>query len=111
VIDEGISQWFASHDFVEIEHVLGQSDVPYTKIFNIKDVLADPQAQHRQSVMRIADADLGSIPAPCVVPRISGASEMTHRSGPAVGEHNADFFGELGLSPSDLERLKAKGVI
>jgi crotonobetainyl-CoA:carnitine CoA-transferase CaiB-like acyl-CoA transferase len=36
---------------------------------------------------------------------------MTHRSGPAVGEHNADFFGELGLSPSDLERLKTKGVI
>ena len=84
---------------------------PYTKVFNIKDVLADPQVQHRQSVMRIEDPDLGSIPAPCVVPRISGASTKTHRSGPAVGEHNVDFFGELGLSLSDLERLKAKGVL
>lgn len=111
VIDEGISHWFASHDFIEIEHVLGQADVPYTKVFNIQDVLADPQVQHRQSVMRIADADLGSIPAPCVVPRISGASAMTHRSGPAVGEHNADFFGQLGLSSSDLARLKEQGVI
>lgn len=111
VIDEGISQWFASHDFCEIEQVLGQADVPYTKVFNIKDVLADPQVQHRQSVMRIEDPDLGSIPAPCVVPRISGASTKTHRSGPAVGEHNADFFGALGLTLNDLERLKAKGVL
>jgi crotonobetainyl-CoA:carnitine CoA-transferase CaiB-like acyl-CoA transferase len=85
--------------------------VPYTKVFNIKDVLADPQAQHRQSVMRIEDPDLGSIPAPCVVPRISGASTMSHRSGPAVGEHNADFFGKLGLSSTELVRLKEQGVI
>lgn len=111
VIDEGISQWFASHDLSEIEQVLGQADVPYTKVFNIKDVLADPQVKHRQSVMRIEDPDLGSIPAPCVVPRVSDVEPRTHRSGPAVGEHNADFYGALGLSAEDIEQLRAKGVL
>jgi len=111
VIDEGISQWFASHDFSEIEHVLGQADVPYTKVFNIQDVLADPQAQYRQSVMRIEDPDLGTIPAPCVVPRIRDEQPKSHRSGPAVGEHNTEFFTALGLTTSDVEQLKAKGVL
>jgi crotonobetainyl-CoA:carnitine CoA-transferase CaiB-like acyl-CoA transferase len=111
VIDEGISHWFANHAFSEIEHILGQAEVPYTKVFNIKDVLADPQVQHRQSVMRIEDPDLGSIPAPCVVPRVSGSLVVAHRSGPAVGENNADFFGKLGLSPADMIRLKVAGVI
>lgn len=111
VIDEGISQWFASHDFSQIEQVLGQADVPYTKVFNIKDVLADPQVNYRQSVMRIEDPDLGSIPAPCVVPRVNDVEPRWHRSGPAVGEHNADFYGALGLSAKDIEQLKAKGVL
>lgn len=111
VIDEGISQWFASHDFSEIEQVLGQADVPYTKVFNIKDVLSDPQVQYRQTVMRIEDPDLGSIPAPCVVPRLKDAAPRSHRSGPAVGEHNADFFAALGVSPSEVEQLKSRGII
>ncbi|MDN3986060.1 CaiB/BaiF CoA transferase family protein [Zwartia vadi] len=111
VIDEGISQWFASHDFSEIEQVLGQADVPYTKVFNIKDVLSDPQVQYRQTVMRIEDPDLGSIPAPCVVPRVKDAAPMSHRSGPAVGEHNADFFAALGVSPSEFEQLKSRGIV
>ncbi len=111
VIDEGITQWFTRHAFSEIEKILSQAEVPYTKVFNIKDVLADPQVQHRQSVMRIEDPDLGSIPVPCVVPRISGGLPVAHRSGPAVGEHNADFFGKLGLSSADIARLKLAGVI
>lgn len=111
VIDEGISQWFANHVFSEIEHILGQAEVPYTKVFNINDVLADPQVQYRKSVMRIDDPDLGSIPAPCVVPRVSETAAKTHRSGPSVGEHNADFFAALGLSASEVEDLKLKGAI
>lgn len=111
VIDEGISQWFAGHDFSEIEQVLGQADVPYTKVFNIKDVLADPQVQSRQSVMRIEDPDLGSIPAPCVVPRVAVLGERKHRSGPSVGEHNAIFYAELGLSEDEIAQLKIRGVL
>ncbi len=111
VIDQGISEWFACHDFSEIEQILGQADVPYTKVFNIKDVLADPQVKYRQSVMRIEDPDLGTIPAPCVVPRVNGAAPQAHRSGPSVGEHNESFFGALGLSANDIERLKAQGVL
>ena len=111
VIDEGIAQWFAQRDFNEIEQRLGQAEVPYTKVFTIQDVLLDPQVQHRQSVIRIDDEDLGTIPAPCVVPRVSGVPPRTHRSGPSVGEHNAAFFSELGISASELEDLKKRGVI
>lgn len=109
VIDEGISRWFGRNNFSDIEQVLGQAEVPYTKVFNIKDVLADPQVQSRQSVMRIEDPDLGSIPAPCVVPRVVGAAARQHRSGPAVGEHNAIFYNALGLSEVEIAQLKSRG--
>lgn len=111
VIDEGISRWFGRNNFSDIEQVLGQAEVPYTKVFNIKDVLADPQVQSRQSVMRIEDPDLGSIPAPCVVPRVVGADTRKHRSGPGVGEHNAIFYTELGLSEEEIAQLKTRGVL
>lgn len=111
LIDQGIAQWFATKDFTEIEQLLGQAEVPYTKVFTIEDVLVDPQVQHRQSVIRLEDADLGTIPAPCVVPRVSGVPPRSHRSGPAVGEHNEAFFSALGVSASELDALKTQGVI
>jgi formyl-CoA transferase len=30
---------------------------------------------------------------------------------PALGEHNAEVYAELGLSPADLQRLTEAGVI
>ena len=111
VLDEGIGQWFAGQTFVQVAQVLGQAQVPFTRVYTIVDVLQDPQVQHRESIMRLPDPQLGSLPAPCVVPRVPDTLPVAHRSGPDVGEHNPSFYRELGLSVSEIESLRQKGVI
>ncbi|HBD33996.1 MAG TPA: CoA transferase, partial [Cupriavidus sp.] len=54
------------------------------------------------AIVRLPDPDLGSIPAPCVVPRFAGHTPPPARSGPGVGEHNAEVYGALGLTAADL---------
>ena len=49
--------------------------------------------------------------APAAVPRFSGLPQIVHRTGPGIGEHNAEVYGEIGLGPADLERLRAGGII
>ena len=111
VLDEGIGQWFAGQTFAQVAQVLGQAQVPFTRVYTIVDVLQDPQVQHRQSIMRLPDPQLGSLPAPCVVPRVPDTPPVAHRSGPDVGEHNQAFYSALGLSGSEMDALRQKGVI
>jgi crotonobetainyl-CoA:carnitine CoA-transferase CaiB-like acyl-CoA transferase len=57
------------------------------------------------------DPELGTVPAPCIVPRVSGRAMPIPRTGPATGEHNGQFYGEMGIDEQALERLRALGVI
>ncbi|MEY2683688.1 MAG: hypothetical protein RJA09_832 [Pseudomonadota bacterium] len=110
-LDGGIAEWFSGRPYAQVAEGLVQAEVPFTRVYTIVDVLQDPQVQHRQSIMRLTDPELGTLPAPCVVPRVQGTSSQPHRSGPGVGEHNVGFYKALGLAPSELEALKAKGVV
>ena len=110
-LDGRIAAWFGARDFAALQTLLDAAQVPYTKVYGIEDVLADPQVQAREGVIRLADSDLGTIPAPCVVPRVPGRDHRPLSSGPAVGEHNASFYGGLGIDAEELRQLREEGVI
>jgi crotonobetainyl-CoA:carnitine CoA-transferase CaiB-like acyl-CoA transferase len=86
-------------------------DAPFQKVYDVADVLADEHFKARGAITRLPDPELGSVPAPAAVPRFSGLPQIVHRTGPGIGEHNAEVYGELGLGPADLERLRAGGII
>lgn len=110
-LDSIIASWCAARSFESLAAALGQHEVPFSKIYGIDDVLADPHFQARGAIIRLPDADLGSVPAPCVVPRFSGCPQPVPRSGPSVGEHNREVFATLGLDDAALQRLKDARVI
>jgi crotonobetainyl-CoA:carnitine CoA-transferase CaiB-like acyl-CoA transferase len=91
--------------------VLGAAELPFSKAYTIDDILADAHFQARGAVIRLADDELGSVPAPCIVPRIVGRASLAPRSGPAVGQHNAEIYGVLGLDEAMLALLRQDGVI
>jgi crotonobetainyl-CoA:carnitine CoA-transferase CaiB-like acyl-CoA transferase len=60
----------------------------------------------------IAASSDGSAAVPGDAPFLMSEVEWAAGSVPSPGEHNAEFYGEaLGLSPRDLVRLRAAGVI
>jgi crotonobetainyl-CoA:carnitine CoA-transferase CaiB-like acyl-CoA transferase len=111
VLDGAIERWCASLDFAELTQTLDRFSVPFSKVYDIDDVLADPHFQARQAIIRLPDPDLGEVPAPCTVPRFSGFAPSIPRSGPSVGEHNDAVFGALGIDADELSRLRAAQVI
>ncbi|MFS8973368.1 CoA transferase [Cupriavidus necator] len=109
-LDGRIARWFAARAYADVAAMLEARQVPFSKVFSIADIVDDPQAVARQAIVRLPDAELGSVPAPCVVPRFSGYSPLPPRTGPGVGEHNAEVYAGCGIGAEELEHLRAEKV-
>ncbi len=110
-LDALLAGWFGARDYAELARTLDAAEVPYQKVYTIDDILADRQLAAREAIVRLPDAELGSVPAPCIVPRVPGREMPVPRTGPGVGEHNAEVYGELGLDADALRELAREGVI
>ncbi|MBU3619390.1 CaiB/BaiF CoA-transferase family protein [Polynucleobacter sp. JS-Fieb-80-E5] len=110
-IDHIISDWCSSQTFENLANALNKNEVAFTKVYAIDDVLNDPHFKERKAIIRLPDEDLGSIAAPCIVPRFSGVDEHIPHSGTKAGAHNASFYSQLGLSDEEISQLKIDKVI
>lgn len=110
-LDDLLSSWFGSHPYSQITAALDEKNVPYSKTYSIADIMQDPQFKARNAIIRLEDSDLGSVPAPCVVPRVKGRPSPSLRTGPHVGEHNFEVYSELGFGEAQLAELRQAGVI
>jgi hypothetical protein len=60
----------------------------------------------------IEDPALGPLAMVAPAVRLSATPSSIHSTGPELGEHNEEIFGELlGISRTDLDQLHAEGVI
>ncbi|MGE0808627.1 MAG: CaiB/BaiF CoA transferase family protein [Burkholderiaceae bacterium] len=110
-VDRLVADWCRSLPLHELQARLTEHQVPHSKVYTIVDAVDDPQFQARGTIVQLPDPQLGTVAAPCVVPRFSNHRAATPRSGPGVGEHNAEVYGELGLSAEELAALRERGVV
>jgi len=90
--------------------VLEAAGVPCGPVYNYGQMFADPQVKHREMIQYASDAELGEVPHIRTPVKI-GDSIKVRAVAPKLGEHNAEIYGRLGCSASDLTALTAKGVI
>lgn len=110
-LDDLLEHWFQMRDYATVARALDDFEVPYSRVQSIVEIVRDPQFLAREAIVRLPDPDLGSVPAPCIVPRIVGETFELPRSGPSVGEHNAEVFGRIGIDDDTLAGLRRAGVV
>ncbi|MGE0312257.1 MAG: CaiB/BaiF CoA transferase family protein [Lautropia sp.] len=110
-LDATLAAWFGARPYAEIAATLDAAQVPFQPTQTIEDVLRDPHFAAREAIVRLPDPDLGSIPAPCIVPRVVGRAMPIPRSGPAVGEHNDAVWGGLGVDAVRLASLRERKIV
>lgn len=110
-LDEALAGWFITRRFEEIAQTLEAAGVPFSKVYTIEDIEKDAQFISRQAILRLPDPLYGSLPAPCIVPRIAGRNMPVPRTGPDVGEHNAEVYKRFGLDAGAIAKMQTLGVI
>lgn len=111
VLDEGLGAWFEAQAYDAIAAQLEAGGIPFSKVYTIEDIERDPHYQAREAIIRLPDPECGSLPAPCIVPRVPGRTLPIPRTGPGVGEHNAQVYADFGVDATELARLKQAGVV
>ena len=96
-------------DIMRLFETVGLTAAP---VYDIADILEDPHFKARDTFLEVPDPDLGMVTMSAPTPRLTETPGAVRWAGPALGAHNREVYaGELGLAESDLERLKADGVI
>ena len=108
-----VQDWFSKYPAAEALKILDENGVPVSPIYSIADIFQDPQYRARENLVQVEHPILGKVTMPGIIPKFSKTPGEIRFPGPArVGEHNLEIYqGELGLSPEELESLRAEGVI
>jgi crotonobetainyl-CoA:carnitine CoA-transferase CaiB-like acyl-CoA transferase len=110
-VDQRVSAWSGQHTLAELRELLDAAEVPNAPISSIADIVEEPHVQARGTLMTVDDPEIGPVMMPAPVPRLSLTPATVQRPAPLLGEHNAEVYAELGLSPADLDDLRATGII
>ena len=104
--------WFAHRTFDDAVAALRAADVPFSPIMSIADIFKDPHYRERNSIIEVPADDLGTLPQPAVIPRLSKTpGRVTHAGGP-VGQHTDEILtGVLGMQADEIAALRREGVI
>ena len=111
-VDEAVAKWVSSKTLAEAMDVFDAAEVAAAPVYDITDLVADEQLQHRGVFVTVDDRELGAMTVQAPVPRFSESAGRVEHLGPALGEHNAEVYAEiLGLTTSEIDDLHAAGVL
>ena len=110
-LDELIGAWIGEREAEEVLAAFAEQHAAIAPIYSIEDILADPQYRARETVTSVEDPHLGEVLMQNVIPRLSETPGRIDHTGPDLGAHNQEVYGELGIGPERLEELEADGVV
>ncbi|HKS64883.1 MAG TPA: CoA transferase, partial [Xanthobacteraceae bacterium] len=113
-IDEAerpVAEFIRARTLADNLAVFEQAEVTAAPVYDIDQFIADPHVQAREIVTELPDDEMGAVPMHAVVPRLSGTPGEIRTAAPALGEHNKEILGGLGLSDATIDDLRERKVI
>jgi formyl-CoA transferase len=110
-LDGEIEAWTSQRSPDEVLAAMERADVPASKIYTIRDIVADAHYRARGMIREIALASGESLKVPGVVPKLSRTPGGIDGGGPALGQHTDEVLRELGYDEAAIAALRERRVI
>ena len=95
-------EWFA---------LLTKADVCVGKVYEVEEMVRDPQLNHRRMIVDVEHPKHGRVRQVGVAIKLSDTPGAIRSAAPLPSEHTENVLKDLGLSAADIGRLREKGVI
>jgi crotonobetainyl-CoA:carnitine CoA-transferase CaiB-like acyl-CoA transferase len=111
ILDEAVGGWIAERDADDVIRAFETAQAAVAPIYDISDILADPQIQALDAITTVEDPRLGPVRMQNVMFRMSETPGEIRWTGREVGADNAAVYGELGIEAAELAELREAGVV
>ena len=111
-LDDSLAAWIRTRPTEEALKALLAADVVASRIYNVRDIMADPVYAWRKNIVKVEDPELGTVRMQSVIPKLQNHGGEVWRTGPRLGEDASLILGDwLGMSDAEIESLRAENVI
>ncbi|GIG68290.1 CaiB/BaiF CoA transferase family protein [Phytomonospora endophytica] len=110
-LDAAVSSWVGARPASEVVAAFEDAQAAVAPVYEIDDVIADPQFQALGTVHSVPDDELGEVAMQNVLFRMSGTPGEIRFAGRPHGADTEAVLGELGLSGDEIAELREKGAI
>ncbi|MDP6346650.1 MAG: CoA transferase [Alphaproteobacteria bacterium] len=110
-LDPIVAEFMARRSQAEVLEIFQDAGVTVGPVHDTAGMLADPLVRERAVMVRLPDDEMDGLPMHNIAARLSATPGLIRRPAPALGEHNAEILGQLGLGDGDLAALAKEGVI
>jgi crotonobetainyl-CoA:carnitine CoA-transferase CaiB-like acyl-CoA transferase len=112
LLDSYVGGWIGERDLDVVIKKFEESEAAVAPIYDISQIMVDPQFRALDSIVSIDDPDLGSVKMQNVMFRMSETPGRIKWAGRGLGEDNKSVYvDELGLSDEQLKTLSEEGVL
>jgi crotonobetainyl-CoA:carnitine CoA-transferase CaiB-like acyl-CoA transferase len=109
--DRPVAEFIRARTLAENLAVFEAAEVTAAPVYDIDQFIADPHVRAREIVTDLPDHEMGKVPMHAVVPRLSGTPGEIRYAAPALGQHNDEILGGLGLTGATIDDLRKRKVI
>jgi crotonobetainyl-CoA:carnitine CoA-transferase CaiB-like acyl-CoA transferase len=111
-IDGAVAGWIRQRDFDEVVAAFEEAGAALAPIYDVEQLVNDPQVRARDAITTVADPDLGPPLMQNVMFRLGQTPGRIRFAGRGLGWDTEDVYGTLlGLDPESITRLREEGVI
>ena len=102
-VDAIVGGFIAERTLAEAMEIFDREGVTAGPIYSAAQLKEDPHVRERGVLVNLPDGELGRLPMHNVIPRLSETPGAIRSPAPALGAHNGEILGALGIDPARLE--------
>lgn len=111
-LDAYIGDWISQRDCSDVIAAFTEAEAAVAPIYDVEDLINDPQIQARETLIRVADPNLGSVLMQNVIYKLSATPGEIRFTGRSKGEDTREILTDLlELSAREIEDLHNQKVV
>jgi len=111
-LEQDIKAWTTTLTAAELLDELQRIGVPCAKVASIADLVGQPHVAHRGQILEMRHPKAGKVPMQGFAIRFDTSPMQLRHPPPMLGEHTSAILEEwLALTPAEIDRLRASGVV
>jgi crotonobetainyl-CoA:carnitine CoA-transferase CaiB-like acyl-CoA transferase len=112
IINQAMQEWCSGRTRQEVITELQRARIPCGPVYNLDEVLADPQVNARELFREVEyPGCLRPIPLSATPVRLSATPGGVSRRAPAVGEHTKEVLAEVGFTAEEIAAFRKAGAV